>query len=963
MNRVYNSTGSGADTIALGAVLFPGMSDGLPPGFDEVVWTITVGPISAAHDGRTICIDSSFFAPAGLWKWSHEGLSAYGPSWSGPHCYEIAAPTVASVTIDPLTGTQGPNQIPTDRPVDFDMRFTNNTGDTIMGFMNGFEVYSPDGAQWGTTEGDTTGVWTMDNFNAILSVNHFSVTGSGADSVSFGGVVIPPFGDYTGMPSGFNDVPFTITVGPIDSAYSGKTLCIDSAWTPPMGTWAWQSMTDVYIPAWHGPYCYTIYYEEIPPVLLSVTPATLEFTTWEGGPNPGSRAFSVIEPYGRNITYIADYIESTWMNLTSTGGVTPDELVVDVNSSQLVAGVYTNAVVVESFEAENGPQYVAVKLTVLAAPEAAVILDHVDGSSGANGIRTGLPVVFNMRLMNNTGLNLTGISNGYRVFSTNGAHWGNTVGAWAAAFDPMDYDVGAWINYVGVTGSGADTVGFAAAGTHDGLVNGFDDVLYTIEIGPIDPADTGKIVCLDSAYFPPSGVWKWAGPQINYHPDWLGPYCFTVTEGGGSEGDDSLLIPSVTVTTGNMVQPVQVKLTQPIKGASIPIAIPEAVTVTSLSAEGLLTESWDYSVFQVKPDSGFLYVALANSLGEVIPVGTHTVFNIHFSVLNADCNLNTYVHWDIALQGDPVRGLLFADTNLYDLAVGFDPMRDATEIPPYMPCDIDNSGGIDIADLVYLVEYMFEGGSPPDIMDAADVNGSCFGPNIADLVYVVDYFFQQGPEPLCGCSADGGRAGKIALDIVVGTVFENGITTIAINSPYDLRGVQLEVRGAADVAPQNLVDDRLDLVYGDQGDLLRIGLLDLDGSEVIPAGRENLVQLDGRFEIVSAMVAQDGLTALGARIDNAMKPTSTPASFALHQNYPNPFNPVTQISFALPRAASVRLEVYNIMGQKVATLLDETLEAGEHSAMWDGSTVASGVYFYRLNTGEFSETRKMMLLK
>ncbi|GEM_PF-1484682 len=963
MFNVYNPTGSGADTVALGAVIVPGMNDGLPPGFDDVVWTITVDPISPAYDGKTICIDSSYFAPAGLWKWSRDGFSSYGPSWSGPHCYEIIAPTLASVTIDPLTGTQGPNQIPTDRPVPFDLRFTNNTGDTIMAFMNGLKVYSPDGAQWGTTVGDSTGVLTSANFNAAFMINHFGVTGSGADSVVFGGAVIPFNDDYTGIPPGFDDVPFTITVGPIDSVYNGKTLCIDSAWTPPSGYWLWHSLTDEYEPAWYGPYCYTIYYEEIPPVLLSVTPDTLEFTVWEGGPNPGSRAFAVTEQYGRNIAYIADYIESTWMDLPSNSGVTPDELVVDVYSSQLGVGVYTNDVVVESFEAENGPQYVAVKLTVLPGPEAAVILDHVDGSWDANGIRTGIPVVFNMRLVNNTGHNMTGIVNGYRVFSINGAHWGNTVGAWAPAFDPMDYEIGAWINYFGVTGSGADTVGFAAAAAVKGLVNGFDDVLYTIEIGPIDTADIGKTVCLDSAYYPPSGIWKWAGPQINCYPEWFGPYCFTVVEGGGSEGDDSLLIPSTTVVTGNMVQPVQVKLTQPIKGASIPIAIPEAVTVSSLSAEGLLIESWDYSVFQIKPDSGFLYVALANSFGEVIPEGTHTVFNIHFSVLNADCDISTYVHWDIALQGDPVRGLLFADVNHYDLPVGFDPMRDATEIPPYMPCDIDYSGVIDIADLVYLVDYMFNGGPPPDIMDAADVNGSCSGPNIADLVFVVDFFFQQGPEPLCGCLAEGGGAGKIAPDIVVGAVFENGITTIAINSPYDLRGVQLEVCGSTDIVPRNLAADRLNLVYSSQDDLLRIGLLDLDGGEVIPAGRENLIQLDGRFEIVSAMVAQDGLTALGARIDNAMKPTSTPASFALHQNYPNPFNPVTQISFALPYAASVRLEVYNIMGQKVTTLLDETLQAGEHSAMWDGSTVASGVYFYRLDAGEFSETRKMMLLK
>lgn len=80
-------------------------------------------------------------------------------------------------------------------------------------------------------------------------------------------------------------------------------------------------------------------------------------------------------------------------------------------------------------------------------------------------------------------------------------------------------------------------------------------------------------------------------------------------------------------------------------------------------------------------------------------------------------------------------------------------------------------------------------------------------------------------------------------------------------------------------------------------------------------------------------------------------------------NYPNPFNPTTEISFSLPSASHVKLEVFNVMGQKVATVVDKHLEAGDHSVTWDGSQVASGVYFYRLDAGDFSTTRKMILLK
>jgi hypothetical protein len=93
-----------------------------------------------------------------------------------------------------------------------------------------------------------------------------------------------------------------------------------------------------------------------------------------------------------------------------------------------------------------------------------------------------------------------------------------------------------------------------------------------------------------------------------------------------------------------------------------------------------------------------------------------------------------------------------------------------------------------------------------------------------------------------------------------------------------------------------------------------------------------------------------------------------PLSFALGQNYPNPFNPTTSISFDLPEACHVWLNVHNILGQRVRTIVDATLAAGTHTVQWDaredgGQSVASGVYFYRLQTPEYSATRKMLLLR
>lgn len=94
----------------------------------------------------------------------------------------------------------------------------------------------------------------------------------------------------------------------------------------------------------------------------------------------------------------------------------------------------------------------------------------------------------------------------------------------------------------------------------------------------------------------------------------------------------------------------------------------------------------------------------------------------------------------------------------------------------------------------------------------------------------------------------------------------------------------------------------------------------------------------------------------------------TPANYNLAQNFPNPFNSAATIEFALPRSADVAIQIFNITGQKVKTLTNGALEAGNHSVIWDctdseGKSVASGIYLYRLKAGEFIETKKMILLK
>jgi len=97
--------------------------------------------------------------------------------------------------------------------------------------------------------------------------------------------------------------------------------------------------------------------------------------------------------------------------------------------------------------------------------------------------------------------------------------------------------------------------------------------------------------------------------------------------------------------------------------------------------------------------------------------------------------------------------------------------------------------------------------------------------------------------------------------------------------------------------------------------------------------------------------------------DDGVEPSGLPSEFKLSQNYPNPFNPTTTIEFDLPTASEVNLEVFNILGQKVAVLIDGRLSAGTHRVTYDASNEPSGVYFYRLSHSKGIETKKMTLLK
>jgi hypothetical protein len=100
-----------------------------------------------------------------------------------------------------------------------------------------------------------------------------------------------------------------------------------------------------------------------------------------------------------------------------------------------------------------------------------------------------------------------------------------------------------------------------------------------------------------------------------------------------------------------------------------------------------------------------------------------------------------------------------------------------------------------------------------------------------------------------------------------------------------------------------------------------------------------------------------GLTDISEETNNL------PTKFAIEQNYPNPFNPITKIKFALPKTEEVIILVYNTLGQKLTSLINQRMKAGYHEIDFNGQDLASGIYYYRIEAGDYRQVKKMILLK
>ena len=141
-----------------------------------------------------------------------------------------------------------------------------------------------------------------------------------------------------------------------------------------------------------------------------------------------------------------------------------------------------------------------------------------------------------------------------------------------------------------------------------------------------------------------------------------------------------------------------------------------------------------------------------------------------------------------------------------------------------------------------------------------------------------------------------------------------------------------------------------------------------DGTTSTEANPTKEFTFSQEFEVELTVTDNQGATSTTKSPVNVTVVTSSelenlPTEFSLNQNYPNPFNPTTVINYDIPEATNVVLTVYNMLGQKMTTLVNENKSAGRYSINFDATLFSSGVYIYRLEAGQFVSTKKMMLIK
>ncbi len=837
------------------------------------------------------------------------------------------------VNLDAVTaGLHNTDTLNIDTVISFSFRLQSASVDPITGFTNGFRIYSPQGATWTTTTGAHSGAITVgvDSMMSSLFVNLNGVTGADSDTIGFGGFVI----FETGILDGFNDTVWNINIGPLLAADHGKTICIDSAFYRPANSWLWPTDNDVLVPAWDGPHCFVIYDSlgtdpNNPPVLGAISDAAL---------NEGSNLnFDVNATDADGNSTLTMSISTTTLpsgyNYTDNGN---GNATFDWTPSSTDAGVYTT-MFVASDGTDADSQLVTITVNNVSLPptvsttgpttrlECQTFVLAITGSAGDDGTIT-------LDTANApAGSNFTDNGGGIGSFSWTATKGSVTDSVMIIATESPSALADSIVVVLTVTPNvlpvfvaeadisigECDTISFNIAAT-DG--NG-ETVTFTAE-----GANKGGFV--DNRDNTLTYSWITINGDAGVYPE-----TFYATDGCG---DADTLIFNLTVNANASPVLSAIADTTIVECGSVTRAItvtdadgdPLTITVGGLPTGATFADNGDgtadFSWTTASGDAGAnpITVAVADDCGGVDTV----VFNV-----------------TVTANAAPVIAAV-ADTTVNECdSVGFSlaATNAEAELMTYTAFGADvNSIFIDNGDGT--ADFSWNTASGDAGVDSVwfVVTDACglIDSELVVITVIIDSLPQFAPQ------ADTSLTQNDTMVIIVSaTDPESGTITLTIDSA-------------------SVPDPATEWTFVLTGTDSAIFTWNTTGNTNSGIHMINFFASDGcgtatltvNFDIATTVELIEG--------------SSLPEEFYLSQNYPNPFNPTTKIEFGIAEKSHVKVAVYNVLGQEIRVLVDEYKSAGSYYTWWDGKSnfglsVSSGIYFYKLETLQYFETKKMILLK
>lgn len=312
--------------------------------------------------------------------------------------------------------------------------------------------------------------------------------------------------------------------------------------------------------------------------------------------------------------------------------------------------------------------------------------------------------------------------------------------------------------------------------------------------------------------------------------------------------------------------------------------------------------------------------------------------------------------------------------------------------------DVNGDGFIDIIDLINVVDHIVSRDSLDKTITPGLATSEFFRANIAPwgspdpFVNVQDLALIQSiiltgeypnGDPIYKMVLAGNGNEDYSLDKTTAATVKLYITSegiaVRLDSEIGIRGAQLEFGSVEDNTGTMNIDSRLGGGYYNQiNELLRVLLYDPSGNAVVESGENFVANMPFAIEnpqnisvdkIVLVDVLSKKIDEINVEIYYNNAP-EIPVDYSLSQNFPNPFNPSTSVNFSVPTSGLVTIKVYDMIGQEVATLFSGNAERGTYTLVWNGKDnsgnfVSSGSYIYRMtaNTGEFTQSKKMIFLK